>query len=131
MISVITPAFNAAATLLDAIESFLSQSYKDWEMLIVDDGSTDDTLYVAQRAQRDPRIHVLAQANKGVSAARNAALDGAEGRYVAFLDADDIWMPRKLEMQLAFMSDTQSAFSFTGYRKVSLGRVGGRSASIG
>jgi teichuronic acid biosynthesis glycosyltransferase TuaG len=125
VISVITPAFNAAATLQETIDSVLAQTYAEWEMLIVDDGSADGTLEIAQAAARnDHRIQVLRQHNQGVSSARNAALRDAAGRYVAFLDADDVWMPRKLESHLAFMQGCASAFSFTGYRKFSAAGIG-------
>jgi teichuronic acid biosynthesis glycosyltransferase TuaG len=118
VISVIIPAYNAASTIQDTVNSVLAQTCGDWELLVVNDGSTDDTVRVTRAAARkDRRVTVISRENQGVSAARNAALREAAGRFVAFLDADDAWMPRKLELQLKFMLENASAFSFTGYRR--------------
>lgn len=87
-VSIIMPAFNAAPFIEEAIGSILAQTFKDWELIVVDDGSTDETAAVLAR-QHDARISVMRQANAGVSAARNAALDVAIGEYVTFMDADD------------------------------------------
>lgn len=99
--SVIMPAYNAAATIARAIDSVLAQGEADWELLVVDDGSRDDTrAIVAGFAQRDARVHLLAlERNRGVAGARNAGLDAARGRWIAFLDADDHWLPHKLALQ--------------------------------
>ncbi|MEM9310333.1 MAG: glycosyltransferase family 2 protein [Pseudomonadota bacterium] len=96
--SVIIPAYNAATTLRSTVETVLSQSLSDFEVLIIDDGSTDDTVRVALRiAAEDMRVRVVSQPNEGVSSARNFGAELAKGRLLAFLDADDQWAPDKLE----------------------------------
>lgn len=100
-VSVITPAWNAAAFLPETIDSVQAQTVTDWEMLIVDDGSTDETAAVVRAyAARDPRIRLLQQANAGPSAARNHAMRAARGGVFAFLDSDDRWAPEFLAAQL-------------------------------
>jgi len=117
-VSIITPALNAELTLSATIESIRSQSFSDWELLIVDDGSTDHTLRVATDwARADSRIRVIPQRNRGVAEARNVGLSFARRRYLAFLDSDDLWLPEKLDRQLQFMKSKGAAFSYTGYRK--------------
>src|SRR6266571_640868 len=117
-VSIITPALNAELTLSATIESIRSQSFSDWELLIVDDGSTDHTLQVATEwAHADSRIVVIPQPNRGVAEARNAGLRSSKRRYLAFLDSDDLWLPEKLDRQLHFMKSKGAAFSYTGYRK--------------
>lgn len=117
LVSIITPAFNAATYLLTTIHSVQAQTWTEWEMIIVDDCSQDQTWEVLCRAAaEDQRIRPLRATSKlGVSAARNAALDMATGRYVAFLDSDDIWHSDKLDHQLDFMRENAVAFSFTDY----------------
>jgi glycosyltransferase involved in cell wall biosynthesis len=97
LISVIIPAYNQAAFLPQAIESVLGQTYPHLEVIVVDDGSTDDTS-VAARSFTDPRIRVLHQANRGLSAARNTGLSASHGAYLTFLDSDDVFLPEKLEI---------------------------------
>ena len=119
VVSIITPVFNGAGVIWQAIESVQAQTFKDWEMIIVDDCSTDDTTEVVKRyATSDSRIRLICQMeNGGPARARNAALRAAEGRYIAFLDSDDLWLPRKLELQLAFMAKKGAAISYTSYRR--------------
>ncbi len=94
LISVIIPAYNMEATVTDAINSIIEQSYTHWELLVADDGSTDNTgVIVDAFAQKDPRIHSLHQPNAGIGAARNTALQYAAGEWIAFLDADDLYLP--------------------------------------
>lgn len=100
IVSIVTPTFNRAKYIRLAVESVLAQTERRWELLIVDDGSTDDTATVLQPYLSDPRINYIYQSNRGQSAARNVALDKARGAYVGFLDSDDIWFPEKLERQL-------------------------------
>lgn len=121
LVSIITPAFKAARFVDDAIRSAVAQDYPHWEMLIADDCSPDDTVErVEQWAKRESRIRLIQQPkNGGPAAARNAALAGSSGRYAAFLDSDDWWLPRKLSRQLEFMRTNAAAVSFTGFRRIS------------
>lgn len=118
-VSIITPAYNAALLIFHAIESVQAQTYTDWEMLIVDDCSKDNTCAIVEGyALADPRIHLIRQfENGGPAKARNTALKAASGRYIAFLDSDDLWLPEKLERQLAFMAEKNAAISYTLYRR--------------
>ncbi|WEG12629.1 glycosyltransferase family 2 protein [Pullulanibacillus sp. KACC 23026] len=117
LVSVITPTYNASAYIVDTIESVRSQSWTNWEMVIVDDCSTDDTREkLKYYSELDDRIHIhFLKENGGAAIARNTALHHARGRYVAFLDSDDSWKPAKLEKQLQFMQSGDKAFTFTGY----------------
>ena len=119
-VSVIMPAYNAANYISESIRSVQNQTFKNWELIIIDDGSCDDTRKIAHQFQaNDQRVECLSlRANKGVAHARNIGTKMARGRYVAFLDADDIWLPNKLEEQLAYMRKEQSVFSFTSYKKI-------------
>ena len=102
LVSVVTPAYNAGPYIQDAIQSVLRQTHRNFEHIIVDDGSADNTAE-AVRSFTDPRIKYFYQKNSGQSAARNAAIAAAKGKYVALLDADDIFYPEKLEGQVAYM----------------------------
>jgi glycosyltransferase involved in cell wall biosynthesis len=103
-VSVITPAYNAAPFLRETIESVRKQTVDDWEMVIVDDGSSDDTAAIIEEyAARDARIRLLTQGNSGPSAARNRAMSAARGAWFAFLDSDDLWLPEFLAHQLAVL----------------------------
>lgn len=115
-VSVITPAYNAAPFIAETIASVRAQTFADWEMIIADDGSTDDTVEVARRAAAgDDRIRVLvAEKNSGLPAvARNRALAESTAPVIAFLDADDIWMPEKLERQLRLLEETKAGWCFS------------------
>jgi len=118
-VSIITPAYNASEYLPETVASVKGQTFTDWEMIIVDDCSKDDTYQVAcSLAEEDTRIKVLQhKQNGGVAVARNTALDAATGDYIAFLDSDDLWMPDKLEKQLAFMESNGYVLSYTMYQK--------------
>lgn len=101
MISVVIPAYNAAQFLPATITSVQQQTFTDWELLIINDGSTDDTVEVIrQYKQRDARIHLINQVNQGVSAARNCGVENSQGKIIAFLDADDRWLADKLRRHL-------------------------------
>jgi glycosyltransferase involved in cell wall biosynthesis len=101
LITVVTPVFNVAPYVAEAIGSVLGQSYRNFECIIVDDGSTDGSLdIVTELAGRDPRLHVITSANGGPSAARNRGIGAARGQFIAFLDADDRWHPMFLQRQL-------------------------------
>ncbi|GAU07437.1 glycosyltransferase family 2 protein [Desulfoplanes formicivorans] len=104
LVSVIIPTHNRSGLCIKAVTSVLTQTWKDVEVLLVDDGSDDDTLMRAARIA-DPRLRVFSQENKGVSAARNLGAAHACGRYIALLDSDDYWLPTKLERQLRFMRE--------------------------
>lgn len=101
------PCYNAARTLEEAVQSAIAQTYKNWELIIVNDGSRDESPAILERLQaQDSRVRVIHNTQpSGASAARNRALSVAEGRYIAFLDADDLWLPYKLENQLAAMQE--------------------------
>lgn len=117
LVSVITPALNAADTISETIESVRAQSYQYWEMLIVDDGSTDSTAdIVGGFAARDPRIRLIRlESNTGTPGrAKNAALPLARGEFLAFLDADDSWIEKKLELQLERMQVESADLCYTG-----------------
>jgi glycosyltransferase involved in cell wall biosynthesis len=101
-VSVIVPTYNTITYLPDAIESILKQTFEDFEIILVNDGSTDSTAQWAKKLT-DPRIRYIHQENKGLSAARNTGIDLAQGRYIALLDADDLWVPTKLEKQVALL----------------------------
>ena len=110
------PAYNSARFIRESIGSVLAQTYTDWELLIVDDGSTDNTAEIIASFQ-DERIHMMRnELNLGAALSRNKALREAKGKYIAFLDSDDLWLPEKLEKQLAFMQQNGYAFTFTDYR---------------
>jgi glycosyltransferase involved in cell wall biosynthesis len=114
-VSVIIPAFNCGQFLAETLESALSQTLAAHEVIVVDDGSTDDTLAIAARYEE--KIVYVRQVNAGVSAARNAAIERATGNWLAFLDADDLWEPNKLERVAPLcMSDPRPAIVFSDYR---------------
>ncbi len=116
LVSVIMPSFNTGEYIAASVESVLAQTYPNWELLIVDDCSTDNTTEVICRYQ-DPRIILLKnKTNSGAALSRNYALREAKGRWIAFLDSDDTWEPKKLEKQLRFMQENGYAFTFTDYR---------------
>lgn len=114
--SIIMPAYNAGATIEAAIASALAQTFADFELIIVDDGSTDDTLLRALRCGgADTRLRIVNQRNAGVSDARNLGIEMARGKFIAFLDADDLWHPTKLECHHAFHAANSSlSASFAG-----------------
>lgn len=108
LISVIIPVYNGARTIRETIDSVLSQSFSDFELLIINDGSTDNTLDVVARFS-DPRIHVFSYPNAGSNPSRNRGIDFAKGDYLSFIDADDLWTPDKLEAQLQALRDNPLA----------------------
>ncbi|GAA0839865.1 hypothetical protein GCM10009113_04020 [Marinobacter szutsaonensis] len=119
LISVIMPCYNYGRFLHDSITSVINQSYKNWELIIVDDGSEDDSLEIA-KSFTDSRIKVFTQPNKGVSAARNLGLQHAEGEFIAFIDADDLWEIKKLELQhQSLLLDRECSISFCNFGRFS------------
>lgn len=120
LVSIITPLYNAASFISETIQSIQNQSYQNWEHLIVDDASSDTSLTIAERyASSDSRIRILKNAeNLGAAACRNKATETATGVYIAFLDADDLWFPEKLEKQLKFMQSKDLAVSYSNYLQI-------------
>ncbi len=120
-VSIVIPVYNASKFISDTILSVKSQTYTNWELILVDDGSTDDGLSImkelaAELNAEKERVFILELGgNQKAARARNAGVQKAEGRYLAFLDADDLWDPEKLAKQVAMMQELDCAFSFTGY----------------
>lgn len=119
-VSIVMPCYNAARHLPASVGSVLAQTYENWELIAINDGSSDDTLAWLQ-AQTDPRIRVLTQVNQGVCSARNAALAEANGRFIAFLDADDTWSEHFLERMLtALQAHPDAVLAYCGWQNVGL-----------
>ena len=116
-VSIITPVYNASNFISQMIESVVSQTYKNWEIIFVDDCSSDDSVEIIKSfIKEEPRISLyLLDVNSGSGIARNKAIEKASGRYIAFLDSDDIWSPEKLSTQIEFMLTNSVAFSHTSY----------------
>ncbi|WP_329607065.1 glycosyltransferase family A protein [Planktothrix agardhii] len=106
LISVIIPAYNAEKTIQETIYSVLKQTWQDFELIVINDGSQDATLEVLSSIQ-DPRLRILSYSNAGLASSRNRGITEATGEYISFMDADDLWTPDKLEAQF------QAAFSIT------------------
>lgn len=121
MVSIIMPMYNSAEFISEAIDSVLRQTYSNWELLVVDDGSTDGSVdIVRQFINTDDRIHLLFnQRHINIpSAPRNFGVDHAKGRYIAFLDSDDAWLPNKLVEQLQYFEEPDVAIVYSNYEKV-------------
>lgn len=118
--SIITPLFNGAKYIGETIESVMTQTDNDWELIVIDDCSIDKgDLIVEKYCQKDSRIKLLRnEENLGPAETRNRGIKAAKGRFIAFLDGDDLWLPNKLEKQLAFMSSNDIPFSFSYYQQV-------------
>ena len=120
LVSVITPTYNCGAYIAETIESIQRQTYSNWEMIIVDDCSTDDTKTVVEgfmKADHRVKYYCLEQ-NSGAAVARTKAMELAQGEFMAFCDSDDLWVPEKLEKQLEFMQKNNYAFSCTAYLQI-------------
>ena len=116
LVTIVIPAYNAGATISAAVESVRAQTVSDWELVIVDDGSVDDTAALCDAmAAEDPRIRVLHKANAGVSAARNDGMDAAAGDWIVFLDADDLYEPSYLETLLAAQAEAGADSAACGF----------------
>ena len=117
LVSIITPNYNCEKFIVETIESVINQTYKKWEMIIVDDCSTDNSITIARNYEKkDDRIKVIKnERNMGAALSRNKAIEIAKGEYIAFLDSDDVWLENKLETQIKFMKDNNSDFSYTNY----------------
>lgn len=119
LVSIITPSYNTANFIGETIESVLNQTYTNWEMIIVDDCSPDNTDEVVSAYLSDSRIkYIKNEKNSGAAVSRNRALREAKGKWIAFLDSDDLWTPDKLEKQIAFMKDNGYSFSYTNYSQI-------------
>lgn len=114
-VSIVVPMYNLSLYVRDAVQSVLDQTYSDYEIILIDDCSTDDTVAIAKSIE-DPRIILLENSqNSGAGESRNAGVRAARGRYIAFLDGDDLWYPGKLQGQMAFMEETGAAVVYTRY----------------
>ena len=119
LVSVITPCYNGKKYIAETIESVLAQTYTNWEMLIIDDGSTDGSAELIQTySRRDYRICLLRQENRGSAAARNLGIREAKGRYIALLDADDVWEPDFLKRQLWLLYKSGSSLVYSSYSHI-------------
>jgi teichuronic acid biosynthesis glycosyltransferase TuaG len=121
LVSIITPSYNSAKFIKYCVDSVLSQTYENWELLIIDDCSRDNSRdVILELSSLDERIKpIYLKGNIGAAAARNVAIKKSKGKYIAFLDSDDIWKLDKLEKQIAFMKKNDFAFTFTSYQLIS------------
>ena len=117
LVSIITPSYNSSEFIADTIEAICRQTYANWELLITDDCSTDNTVEIIQAYMaKDKRIKLQRlPVNSGAGVCRNKSIGMAQGRYIAFCDSDDVWMPQKLEMQLQFMEQKDCALVYSSY----------------
>jgi len=120
MVSVVTASWNSEKYIAETIRSVQAQTYQNWEMIIVDDYSTDRTYEIVKAiSKQDSRVQIIRQErNSGVGAARTCSMQNSTGRFVAYLDADDIWKPEKLEKQVLFMKEKSYGFSCTSYEVI-------------
>lgn len=120
LVSIIMPCYNAERYIAQSIESVLAQSYQNWELIITDDASTDKSVEIISKySKNDDRISVMVpDEHQGIARTRNMSISRARGRFVAFLDNDDLWKPEKLEKQIKFMLEKEIGFSYTSYELV-------------
>lgn len=119
LVSIIMPSYNTAPYIAESIKSVIDQTYQDWELLIVDDCSSDNSDEVVEPFLDDSRIHYYKNNhNSGAAISRNRALREAKGKWIAFLDSDDLWLPEKLEKQIKFMEENGYHFSYTNYSEI-------------
>lgn len=119
LVSIIMPSYNTAKYISASINSIINQTYKYWELIIVDDCSTDNTDEIVNKFLKDERIKYLKnEKNSGAAISRNKALKEAKGKWIAFLDSDDLWVPEKLEKQINFMEENNHSFSYTFYEEI-------------
>ena len=120
LVSVIMPCYNAERFIAQSIESVMAQTYQNWELLITDDGSTDTSVDVVnQYCAKDKRINLLVPGkHSGIATTRNLSIQRAKGRFIAFLDSDDIWKSDKLEKQIGFMMEHDVAFTYSSYEVI-------------
>lgn len=120
LVSIIMPCYNAERYVAQSIESVLAQTYDNWELLITDDGSTDKSVEIISKyCAKDDRINVLVpDEHQGIARTRNMSISRAKGRFMAFLDSDDIWYPEKLEKQVGYMLENDLAFTYSSYEVI-------------
>lgn len=118
LVSVIIPSYNMARYLPTSVSSALAQTYTNFEIVIVDDGSSDNTAEVVRQWDNDPRVRVHRQVNGGLSHARNQGIAHSNGPFIALLDADDIWMPQKLSLQMPLFRDPKVGVVFSNYERM-------------
>lgn len=120
LVSIIMPSYNCGLYVEETIRSVQNQTYTNWEIIFMDDCSTDNTIsLVSTMRDKDKRIHLYRNiTNLGAAVSRNNALKEAKGRWITFLDSDDLWVPEKLEKQVKFMEDNGYAFSYTDYQEM-------------
>jgi len=117
MVSIIMPSYNTAKYISESIKSVQAQTHTNWELIIVDDCSTDNTDEIISEFLSDSRIrYIKNEQNSGAAVSRNRALREAKGKWIAFLDSDDLWLPDKLEKQIRFMQENGYKFTYTDYR---------------
>ncbi len=116
LISIIMPSYNTAKYINESIRSVINQTYSNWELIIVDDCSSDNTDEIIKNINDDRIIYIKNKVNSGAAISRNKALKHAKGKWVAFLDSDDVWLPEKLEKQTKFMKKNNYKFTYTDYR---------------
>jgi glycosyltransferase involved in cell wall biosynthesis len=119
LVSIITPSYNSAKFIAETIQSVQNQTYQNWEMIIVDDGSSDETETIVKTfIEKDKRIQFYKlEQNSGPAVARNTGIEKAKGNYMTFLDADDIWFPNFIENSIATINETNVSFVFSSYRR--------------
>lgn len=119
LVSIITPCYNGAKYISQTIDAVIKQTYTDWEMIVIDDGSKDNSAEIVEEyMKKEPRIRLVKQQNAGSAAARNNGIRQANGRYIALLDADDIWYPEFLEKQTAFMEKNDAVCVYCSYTPI-------------
>ncbi|MFM1703592.1 glycosyltransferase family 2 protein [Aeromonas salmonicida] len=127
VVSIIMPTYNSSSTVMSSIDSVINQEFCHWELLITDDCSNDDTVaLISALANKESRISIeINELNSGAGFSRNRSIMRSQGKYIAFLDADDIWLPNKLSKQVAYMEQTGALFTYSSYQKLSDEGLGG------
>lgn len=122
LVSIIMPSYNSESTIELSIKSVINQSYKNWELIVSDDNSNDATIDLVNKIiEKDSRVKLIRSVtNNGAGVARNNAIKDAVGKYIAFLDSDDLWCKSKLQNQIKFMLDNKYAFTYTQYQKIDM-----------
>ena len=120
LVSIITPSYNSSKYIRETIKSVLSQSYSNWEMIIIDDCSIDNSIEIIKGySEKDNRIKLIRMTkNSGPAIARNKGIEMAKGKYIAFLDADDLWLPQKIEKQIQFMKEKNLTVTYSSYHTI-------------